>query len=78
MINEHTDPYDELWLSRTIKRFIKEKEKELNRKCRKIWRFTNPNGQTYLFGSFCKNYDRLFVTIGYYNGVVNGHYIPAR
>lgn len=73
-----TDVYEDLCLSRTIKRFIKEKEKELGRKCRKIWRFTNPEGQTYLFGSFCRNYDRLFVTIGHFNAYVNGHYMPAR
>lgn len=78
MINKFTDPYLDFHLSKTIKRFIKEKEKELNRKCRKIWRFTNPKGQTHLYGSFCRNWNRLYVTIGHYNGCVNGHYIPAR
>ena len=65
-------------LSPIIKRHIKEKEKELGRTCRKIWRFTNPNNETYLFGSFCKSRNRLIVTIGYFNYHVNGQYIPTK
>ncbi len=49
-----------------IKRYIKFKEKDLGRVCRKIWTFTNPEGITYMFANFCKNYDKLIVTIGHY------------
>lgn len=52
-------------LGRGIRRIIKRKEADLERTCRKIWSFTNPNGERYLFGSFCKNYDRLVVSIAY-------------
>lgn len=54
-------------LSSTIKRNIKRKEKLLGRTCRMIFEFTNPNGDKYLFAHFCKNYDKLIVTIGYFN-----------
>ena len=50
---------------RGIRRIIKEKEVELKRTCRKIWDFTNPNGERYLFATYCKNYDRLVVSIAY-------------
>jgi len=65
-------------LNPAIKRFIRDKELELDRTCRKTWHNRNPNGEIYLYGSFCKNRDRLFVTIGYYNESVNGKFIPAR
>ena len=47
--------YSKVELSNVIKRNIKHKEKYLDRKCRTIWSFTNPEGNTYLFGSFCRN-----------------------
>ncbi len=74
----NTVEYRKSQLNLAIKRFIKEKESELERTCRKIWQFTNHLGQTFLFGSFCKNHNRLVVTIGYFNKDVNGHFIPAR
>ena len=51
-------------LNPVIQRNIKRHEKDLDRTCRKIWSFTNWRGEQYLFGSFCKNWNRLFVTIG--------------
>jgi hypothetical protein len=63
-------------LSNPVKRHIKAKEKDLDRTCRKIWDFTNPNGETFLFGSFCKNRDRLIVTIAHKNDAVNGGWMP--
>lgn len=58
-------------LSNTLKRQIKEKEAFLGRKCRSIWSFTNPKGERFLFGSFCKNWDRLIVTIAYWSNHIN-------
>ncbi len=63
-------------LNPAVKRHIKRKEKYLNRKCRTIWDFTNPLGERFLFGSFCKNYDRLIVTIASYNCVIVGGWLP--
>ena len=52
-------------LSQPIKRFIKRKEKELNRTCRTIWTYTNHKNETFMFGSFCRNHDKVFVTLAY-------------
>ena len=65
-------------LNPAIKRYIKNKEKELNRTCRSIWSATNPKGEQYLYGSFCQNYDRLFVTIGFGIDCVNGGFVTPR
>ena len=65
-------------LNPSIKRYIKTKEKYLNRVCRKIWTHRNPKGELYLYGSFCKNYDRLIVTIGSHNPYINGGFLPQR
>ena len=65
-------------LNPSMGRFIVKKEKELNRTCRTIWQFTNPKGETFLFGSFCRNYNKLIVTLGHYNPCVNGFFLPAR
>ncbi len=54
-------------LSKSVRRFIKRKEKELNRKCRMIWKFTNQKDETYIFANFCRNYDKLIVTLAYYD-----------
>ena len=59
-------------LNPAIKRFIKRKEKELGRACRSIWSFTNPQGTQHLYGSFCRNYDKLPVTLGAANHSVYG------
>ena len=64
-------------LNPAVKRFIKDKEKELDRTCRTIWDFTNPKGNRFLFGSFCKNYNRLIVTIAEYNQNVIGCWLPT-
>lgn len=57
-------------LSVGVRRIIKRKENELDRKCRKIWDFVNPNGERYLFGNYCKNYDKLIVSIAYFKNNV--------
>lgn len=54
------------YVSKAVRRNIKRQEDDLDRKCRRVWSFTNPKGQKYLFGSFCKNYDRLIVTVAYW------------
>lgn len=61
-------------LSQGIKRNIKRKEQALGRVCRRIWSYTNHKGEQYLFGSFCVHYDRLIVTIGYYEARINRFY----
>ena len=48
-----------------IKRYIKYKEKDLGRVCRKIFTKENPEGTLYMYANFCKNYDKLIVTIAY-------------
>jgi len=53
-------------LSRTMNRKIKRKEQVLGRTCRTIWEHTNPKGERILYGSFCKNHDKMIVTIGYW------------
>ncbi len=58
--------HEEVYISDIMKRNIKRKEKYLDRKCRKIWACTNRLGQTYLYGSFCKKWNRLVITIGHY------------
>lgn len=58
-------------LSLTIKRNIKRKEKELGRTCRSIWADTNRHGQTYMYATFCKNWNRMVVTIGYLSPHIN-------
>ena len=62
------DPFSELKrpLNPAIVRYIKLKEKLLDRTCRKIWTFTNPKGEKYAFAHFCRNYDRVIVTIAYF------------
>jgi hypothetical protein len=52
--------------SRAVTRNIKRLEKILDRKCRRAWYAENKEGTVYIFGSFCRNYDRLIVTLAYY------------
>jgi hypothetical protein len=66
--------YQHSELNRAIRRNIKSKEKLLNRTCRKVWSFTNPKGIQFLFGSFCRNRDRLFVTMGHFEKSINDFY----
>lgn len=63
-------------LPKHIKRLIKEKERDLGRTCRSIWDFTNRNNERFLFATFCKNYDRLVVTLGYWYRTVG--WLPQR
>ena len=53
-------------LSKTMKKRIKEKEQSLNRKCRTIWDDVNLKGERILYASFCRDYDRLIVSLGYW------------
>ena len=46
--------------------FIENKEYELDRKCRSMWTYTNPHGNQFIFGSFCRDYNRLIVTIAHW------------
>lgn len=48
-----------------IKRAIKRIEEKLNRKCREVFSSINPQNKEYLYGRFCKNYDKLIVTIAH-------------
>ena len=70
MASRHNQDFTRSGVRPAIKRYIKFKEKDLGRVCRKIWTFTNPRGQTYMFANFCRNYNRLIVTIAYYKGVI--------
>mgnify|MGYP007099664960 CR=1 FL=1 len=64
-------------LNPAVKRAIARKELYLDRKCRKIWSQENRLGETFLFGSFCKNRDRLIVTIAYGDKAVHGGFYPV-
>ena len=65
-------------LNPAIKRNIADKEKDLGRKCRMIWDFTNWKGETFLFGAFSnKDREMLTVTIAYANPYVNGGFVPV-
>jgi len=70
--NSHDGEVTKSQLSMSIKRTIERKEDYLERTCRTMWTFTNREGNQYLFGSFCKNRDRLFVTIAYFNPSIQG------
>ncbi len=59
--------FEKIYITRHIKRHIKYKEQELDRKCRKVWACTNRLGESILYGSFCKNWNRLIVSLGYWN-----------
>ncbi len=62
-----TSKYKKSELNPAIQRDIKRKEKELDRTCGKIWEFENRLGERYLFANFCKDYDKLIVTIAYFD-----------
>ena len=67
--------YTKYNLSPSIKRYIKYQEKDLDRVCRKIWQHENPEGILYMYGSFCRNYDKVIITIAYFNEDV-GLWLP--
>ncbi len=58
--------YRKSMLSKTMKRHIKEQEQYLGRTCRKIWAGVSKTGRVYLYSNFCKNYDKVIITLGYY------------
>ena len=64
-------PVHRFELSETIKRNIKRKEKDLGRKCRSMWLHTNRHGQTFMYATFCRNWNRMVVTIGYLHPFLN-------
>jgi len=63
-------------LNPAIKRYIKRKEKYLDKKCRMIWEFTNPKGEKYLFANFCKNWEKTIVTVGYFSPNIHQFITP--
>lgn len=68
--------YKKSELNPAVQRFIKSKEKYLERTCRKIWSGTNKQGEKYLFGNFCKDYDKVIVSIAIFNVDANGGWLP--
>ncbi len=62
--------YRKSQLSNSMKRYIKYLEKDLGRKCRKIWAGQSKSGIVYLYSNFCVDYDKLIVTIGHYIPVI--------
>ena len=64
-------------LNPAVRRYIKQQELQLGRKCRMIWSFTNPKNETFLFGSFCRNYNQLIVTIAIHSPIVCGGWLPV-
>ena len=63
-------------LNPAVRRFIKAKEKDLDRRCGKLFVFTSEDDQIYLAANFCRNWDRLIVTIAIRNDVVSGGWLP--
>lgn len=48
-----------------IKRYIKYLEKKYGRTCRSIGTEINRLGQEHMYANFCKNYDKLVITLAY-------------
>jgi len=65
-------------LNPAVRRFIKAKEKELDRRCGKLFIFTSEDEQIYLAANFCRNWDRLIVTIAIYDYCVSGGWLPMK
>ena len=65
-------------LNPAVRRFIKAKEQELDRRCGKLFIFTSEDEQIYLAANFCRNWDRLIVTIAIYNEKVSGGWLPMK
>ena len=65
-------------LNTAIKRHIKQHESDLNKKCRKLWHFTNDLGEKFLFGLFGKlqDEDNTIVTIATSNWDCCGGWEP--
>jgi len=65
-------------LNPAVRRAIEAKELDLDRKCGKLWVFTSEDKQQqlYLAANFCRNWDRLIVTIAIYNDAVSGFWLP--
>jgi hypothetical protein len=66
----------DIYISPAMKRNIKRKEEDLGRKCRKIWIFQNPKGECFMFANFCKNWDRLIVTLGVWEDAIKS-FMPS-
>lgn len=63
-------------LNEAIKRRIKEHEKELDKKCNKIWSFTNHLNEVFLFGRLVNKVDKTIVTLAVQNPYVCGGWEP--
>ena len=69
------EKYTRYNVSNPLKRYIRYKERDLGRICRKIWQHENPEGIVYMYANFCRNYDKVIVTIAYFNDSV-GLFFP--
>ena len=60
-------------LSKAVKRKIKRYEKELSKKCYKVWYFTNRLDERFIFGRFgkIKDNDNTIITLAGYNKLIN-------
>lgn len=56
-------------LSKPVKRHVKRKEKYLNKRCYKVWEFTNRLDEKFLFGRFglLKDKNHTIVTLAAYS-----------
>ena len=64
-------------LNPAIKKRIKEYEEKYQKQCYKIWTFTNPNQEQFLFGRFGKlKDDNTIITLGHFNPDVLGGFMP--
>lgn len=70
------EPVTRSQLGTALRRFIRDKEKYLNRRCCKMWYFQNRLDEWFIFGNFCRNYDRLLVTVAQY--VPNVGWLPPK
>lgn len=59
-------------LSKAVRRKIKRKEIQLNRKFYKAWKFTNRLSESFIFGRFGRlKEDNIIVTLAAYNNLIN-------
>jgi len=63
--------YNKTDLSKSAQRKIKNLEIDLNKKCRKIWEFTNTKDERYIFARFGKLKDSTISTIAYFDNRVH-------
>jgi len=67
MINPAIDePINRSDMPKRLRELLRIQERELNRTCRKLWTFTNPRGERFIFGRFTRDRKALIVTISRY------------